>query len=77
MQMNECHCMVFLDKGFKFKTLYVCNGCLDVLMYMNLSNFAILKIRCADYCCIISRINKSEAINLMENINFNKKSRTL
>ena len=75
--MQYLSLLVFLDKGFKFMTVYVCNGCLDVLMYMNLSNFAILKIYCADYCCIISRISKSEEINLMENINLNKKSGTL
>ena len=40
---------------------------------MNLSDIAILNIKSADYCCIISRISKSEAINLMQNINLTKK----
>ena len=35
---------------------------------MNLSNIAILKIENADYHCIISGISKSEATNLMQNI---------
>ena len=69
--MQYLSLLVFLDKGFKFKPRG-CNGCLDVLMYMNLSNLAILNIHCADYCCTISRISKSEAINLVENINLTK-----
>ena len=40
---------------------------------MNVSNIAILNIKCADYCCIISGISKSKAINLMQNINLTKK----
>ena len=32
---------------------------------MNLNDIAILNNKGADYCCIISRISKSEAINLM------------
>ena len=34
-----------------------------LIMSMNLSDIAILNIHGADYCCIISRISKSEAIN--------------
>ena len=44
---------------------------------MNLSDIAILNIQSADYCCIISGITKSEAINLMKNIDLNEKSGTL
>ena len=66
--------LVVLDKGFKFQ-LDVSNGCHDFLMvYMDLSNIAILNIKGADYCCIISRISKSEAINLMQNIDLTKKA---
>ena len=66
--------LVVLDKGFKFQ-LDVCNGCHDFLMmYMDLSDIAILNIKGADYCCIISRISKSEAINLMQNIDLTKKA---
>ena len=49
----------------------------DVLMSMNLSNIAFLKIKNADYCCIITEISKSEAIKLLQNIDLTKKSRTL
>ena len=44
---------------------------------MNLSNIAILNIKVSDYCCIISRTSKSEAINLIENADFTEKSETL
>ena len=71
-----CHYRYFLDKGFKFQQ-NACNGYHDLLMSMNLSDIAILYIKGADYCCIISGINKSEATNLMQNINLTEKSRTL
>ena len=64
---------IFLDKEFNFH-LDVCNGCHDVLMMsMNLIDIAILNIKGADYCCIIYRINKSEAINLMQSIHLTEK----
>ena len=67
----------FYDKGFKFQ-LDVCNGCHDVLMMsMNLSDITILNIRGADYCCIVIGIDKSEATNLMQNMNLTKTSKTL
>ena len=54
---------------------YVCNACHDALMMsMNLSNIAILDINGDDYCCIITGISKSEAINLIQNIDLSKKS---
>ena len=40
---------------------------------MNLSDIAILIINSVDYRCIISRISKGEAINLMQNINLTEK----
>ena len=43
------------------------------MMSMNLSDIAILNNESADYCCIISGISKSEAINLMQNIDLTKK----
>ena len=56
----------------------VCNGCCDLLMMpMKLSDSAILNIKRADYSYIISRVSKSEAINLMQNIYLTEKSRTL
>ena len=44
---------------------------------MNYSNIAILKIKNVNYRCIITGISKSEAINLMQNINLTEKNRTL
>ena len=35
-------------------------------------NIAILNIKCADYCCVISRIGKREAIKLIQNNDFTK-----
>ena len=64
----------FLNKGFKFQP-NVCNRCHDLLMIsMNLSDIAILNIKSADYCCIVGGISKSEAINLMQNIDLTEKS---
>ena len=47
------------------------------MMSMNLSDIAILKLHDADHRCIISRIRKSEAITLMQNVDFSEKSGTL
>ena len=44
---------------------------------MNICNIAILNIHGADYHCIISEISKSEAINLMQNIDLTEKRGTL
>ena len=43
------------------------------MISMKLSNIAVLSIKGADYCCIITGISKSEAINLMQNIFLSKK----
>ena len=43
-------------------------------MSMNLSDIAILNIKGSDHCCIISRISKSEAIKLLQNIDLTGKS---
>ena len=64
--------LVFFDKGLKFQP-DVCYRCHDILMMY----IAILNIRCVDYCCIIKGITKSEAINLLQNIDLNEKSGTL
>ena len=65
---DVCPYWYFLDKGFKFQR-YVSNKCHDLLiMSMNLNDIAILTIlnmKDSDYRCIITRITKSEAINLM------------
>ena len=43
---------------------------------MNHTDIAILNIPGADYCYIISRISKNEAINFMQNIDMTEKSGT-
>ena len=40
------------------------------MMSRNLGNIAILNIKNTNYRCIITGISKSEAINLMQNIDF-------
>ena len=53
-ECDICHCWCFLNIGFKFQP-NVCNRCHDLLMMsMNLSDIAILRIKSVDYCCIIS-----------------------
>ena len=55
----------YLKIKFNFHP-HVCNGCDDLLMMsMKLSDIALLNIKGADYCYIISGISKNEAINLM------------
>ena len=76
-EWNICHYWYFLNKGFKFQP-NVCNGCHDLLMMsINLSDIAILNIKNTDYCCVISGISISKAINLMQNIDLTGKSRPL
>ena len=43
---------------------------------MKLSDIAILNIKGSNYRCVISKISKSEVINLMQNINLTEKIRT-
>ena len=47
------------------------------MISINLSNMDNLNIKSADYCCIISGISKSEAINFMQNTDLTEKSGTL
>ena len=75
-ECDICHYCYVLNKGFKFHQGR-CNGCHDLLkVSMNLSNIDILNIKCAEYCCIISGISKSEAINLMKNVDLRKKEKS-
>ena len=65
---------IILDKGFQFRS-YICNGCHDIsMMSISLSDIATLNIKGADYQRVISGIGKSEAIKLMEKMNFSGKS---
>ena len=76
-QVDICHYQYFLDKGFKFKP-NVDNGCHDLLMTSkNFSDIAFLNIKASDYHCIIGRISKNEAINLMQNADLTEKIGTL
>ena len=76
-ECDICYYWYFLNKWFKFEP-YVRNKCHDLLMmFMNLSDIAILKIKNTNYPCIITGISKSEAIKLLQNIDLIEKSRTL
>ena len=76
-EYNICVYWYFLDKSFKFQQ-DICNRCHDLLMMsINLSDIAISTIKDAGYHCIVSGISKSEAINLMQNIDLTEKSRRL
>ena len=67
----------FLDKERKFQQ-DAFNGCYNVLlMSMNLSDTAILKIHGFGHRCIISAISRSETINLMQNIGLPERSGTM
>ena len=60
-----CLYCYFLGKGFTFQSSSVCSGCHDVLMMsVDLGSITILKIHGIEYCCIITRISKIEALNL-------------
>ena len=64
-ECDMCHYRYFL-KRFKFQS-YICNRYHDLLMIsMNLGVIVILKVKNAEYCCIISRTSKSEGISLMQ-----------
>ena len=45
-------------------------------MSLNLSNIVILDIKVSDFCCIISLINRNEAIE-MRNVDLTEKRGTL
>ena len=61
-----CHYWLFIH-GFTCQDS-VCNGCHDLTMLsVKISGIAIITIKNVDYRCIIHKISKSEAINLLEN----------
>ena len=61
----------------KFQS-YVCNRCHDLLMmFMNVRDIGFTKIKNVDYRCIITRISKSEAMKLLQNIDLTEKNGTL
>ena len=66
---------IFLNIEFKFQP-YVSNRFHNLLMMsINLSNNAILKIKNANYRFIISGISKSKAIKLLQNIDLTEKKK--
>ena len=72
-ECDICQYWYFLHYSFQFQP-NICNRCHDLLMMsMNLSDIAILNIKCCDCCCIFSLISKNDAINLMENADLTKK----
>ena len=57
-QCDVCHCLYFLNFSFKFQP-NVDNKCDGLLMMsVNFSDIAVLKIKGSDYCCIINLIGK-------------------
>ena len=51
-ECDVCHYWYFLNYNFKFQP-NVCKRCHDLLMMpINLSDIAILNIKCSDYRCI-------------------------
>ena len=63
-ERDTCHYCYFLNYSFKFQQ-NICNRSHDLLMmYVNLSDIAILNIKGSDYCCIFSLRNKNEGMNL-------------
>ena len=64
--MHDLSLLVF-NHGFKFQDS-VYNCCHDLMiLYLNISDIAIITVKNIDYHCIIHDINKSEAINFLEN----------
>ena len=62
---DDSHYSYFLNYSFQFYT-NVCSRCHDLLMMsINLSDVSVLNIKGSDYHCIVSLINKNEAINLL------------
>ena len=47
------------------------------MMSINLNDIATLNIECVYYGCIINNISKSDAINLMQNADFNEEKKVL
>ena len=58
--------------------MFHCSSCHDLLMMsVDLDDIAVWNINSIDYRCIISGINKSQTVNLLQNGDLSEKSRTL
>ena len=61
-----CHYWLF-NHGFKFQG-YICNGCHDLtILLLSINVIAFKTVKRDDYHCIVNDINKSEAIDFLEN----------
>ena len=59
-ECDICDFWYFLNNSFMFQP-NVCKRCHDLLILsINLSDIAVLNIKCSVYCCIISLIGKNE-----------------
>ena len=68
---------IFQIKFLKFQTC-ICNGCCDLYaISINLNDIPVINLNGINYRCIISGINKSEVVNLLQNANLSEKSDTL
>ena len=66
-----------LEKRLKFES-DTYNGCGDVLlMFINLNDVFIVNINGANNRCIIDRICKSDALNILKNFDLTEKTRVL
>ena len=68
---NSKTCMIchywFFNHEFKFEDS-LCNGChVCTMSSVNIRDITIINIKNVDYRCIIYKISKSEAINLLGN----------
>ena len=62
-----CHYWFFKSKSFNFETL-LCNGCHGIsMMFYELKNITIFKIKNVDYRCILWNMTYDEAFNLLNN----------
>ena len=67
-----CYDWYFLAKAFKFQ-LSVCSGSHGVIMYTYIMSVTFLSNSVYENC-IVFRINKSEAINLIKNADLRRKT---
>ena len=77
-EANQKSAIFFTIGIFQIKALSVNQmSAMSAMIFMNLSDIATLNIKSACYHCVISRISKSEAINLMQSNDLTKKTGTL
>ena len=64
----------FKDKNFNFEKV-VCNGCHDIsMMYHELKNITIFKIKGVDYRCILWNMTYDEVFDLLNNSKLDERS---